>query len=499
MSNNFESAFPKEMKAPLDKAKIERYIAEVLPETEQRIAEPMDPRCEVAVVIPSCGERQYFFRPIESLLNQEGVTPDQFELIMVINNSEPKQKPEEDDETFAARLEQAQKGARENQENLKILQLIHGEDVDVELTEEEQALMKRIQESKLKVFGIDKATVGKTLPSERANVGGARNRGVAEAVARFYQMGKNGLIIQTDADTALDKHFIQNTLHIFKDQPELAGVSGYLEMDQTIEKGERIEKVYFFANLEKIYRTLVNYLLTHEQDLPKRKNFTGANMVSRAFETAIVGGVPEMGEKEDVDFGRRLDSINKTSRLNTLIARPVDRPSLRTAGTKKGHGHIRANQAKEIMRTGEMTVDSLEYFEMSEKLEEMAGQTTDLASLKALLTYNGTPLLDDAEMETLFAGLQEMLRTESHAQTPKVKALRYKAFSTLEALIPKESLSRAGQKVLEKLFENKRLHERYLEIVAESTPPPPFSSGIANKYQELDKKLRAMDKAQRTI
>jgi hypothetical protein len=45
----------------IDRKAVEQYVEGVLSPDEPRIAEPMDPRCDVAVVIPSCGERELFF------------------------------------------------------------------------------------------------------------------------------------------------------------------------------------------------------------------------------------------------------------------------------------------------------------------------------------------------------------------------------------------------------------------------------------------------------
>ena len=77
---------------------------------------------------------------------------------------------------------------------LKIIKYINGEENGVQLSDEEKDVVERIRSSGIKIFAVDKASEGKTLPDKEANVGGARNRGVAEAVARFYEQKKsNGI------------------------------------------------------------------------------------------------------------------------------------------------------------------------------------------------------------------------------------------------------------------------------------------------------------------
>ena len=82
-------------------------------------------------------------------------------------------------------------------------------------------------------------------------------------------------------------------------------------------------------------------------------------MISRAYQTAFVGGVPEIAEKEDTEFRKRLAQIGLTDRVPELIARPADRISLRTAGTEKGHGHIRFRMAQEIKTMGQIQVQDV--------------------------------------------------------------------------------------------------------------------------------------------
>ena len=75
----------------LDPRKVTRYIDKELPDSEERIKVRMNPNCEVSVVIPAYGERDYILEPLASLANQKGVYPHQYEIIVVVNN--PGSKP----------------------------------------------------------------------------------------------------------------------------------------------------------------------------------------------------------------------------------------------------------------------------------------------------------------------------------------------------------------------------------------------------------------------
>ena len=46
------------------KEQVKSFLKVELPETEERIEEKMDPECQVCVVIPCCGERDYILRSL---------------------------------------------------------------------------------------------------------------------------------------------------------------------------------------------------------------------------------------------------------------------------------------------------------------------------------------------------------------------------------------------------------------------------------------------------
>ncbi|GAG59283.1 unnamed protein product [marine sediment metagenome] len=107
----------------LEKEKnINKYLIENLPDSEERLVGPMDPNCEVSVVIPVYGERDFFFRPLESLTEQKGMKADQFEAIFVVNNpgTEPVREAEETEDDYQRKVEHFHKAVLENQETINI-------------------------------------------------------------------------------------------------------------------------------------------------------------------------------------------------------------------------------------------------------------------------------------------------------------------------------------------------------------------------------------------
>ena len=202
-----------ELKATERERAIRQFLAESLPPTEERIREPMNPRCEVCVVLPAYNEREYVLRPLVSLAKQEGVSPDQYEVIIVVNNPPniPEISEDETEDEYRKRVELYNDAVENNQETLKLVRYINEEDTQIILTEQEQETIIAIQQSGLRVFAIDKASESKTLPKEAANVGGARNRGIAEAIERFHEhVRKNGILVHSDSEVRFSDKYIKD-------------------------------------------------------------------------------------------------------------------------------------------------------------------------------------------------------------------------------------------------------------------------------------------------
>lgn len=105
-----------------------------------------------------------------------------------------------------------------------------------------QSLLKYLEGvTDVPVYAIDKSSVGQEIKD--CNVGKSRNRGVAEATRRFYENGKNGIIIQTDADTYFENtDYLATVMAAFETAPDVVGMAGGLVFEfsaDTLDGAER--------------------------------------------------------------------------------------------------------------------------------------------------------------------------------------------------------------------------------------------------------------------
>lgn len=251
-----------------------RYFWDTTLRNEVRIATPQNLKCEFCIVVPVFNEKpERILKQIESLKNQNGFDPSRYEVIYVVNNDVVK-GDRKSKEIVAT-----------NHEAMKVLRNVSG----------------------LYVHAIDKSSPGNEIVG--CNLGKARNRGLAEASLRFYESGKNGIVIQTDADTYFhDPDYFKKLHALMSKHPDAIGVAGGIifefSPDTTDEKEvaglqAKIEK---FALMKKGY-ILSKYLRDANYISPYRSQmFWGANMVSKSYESAVIGGIIELGTKDDLQF-----------------------------------------------------------------------------------------------------------------------------------------------------------------------------------------------------
>jgi GT2 family glycosyltransferase len=419
--------------------KIADYLGQYLPASEPRIPIPMNPSCEVCVVIPCYAEREYLLHPLQSLARQEAVTPDQYEVIVVVNNPGvtpplPGNSPEHYRELLA-----------NNRETLKLLEIINGQGADICLTPKEEEIINDIRQRGLKVYSVDKSSAGKTLPQGEANVGGARNRGAAEAVERFLKYtGKNGIIAQTDADTHLDPGYIHGIIDTFKKHPQVVGLSGISE-DIPGKPGDR-ELMIEFLKMSGVdlYHQLLHGWFLRENPVAFVP-FSGSCMATRAIETVLAGGIPGIPGAEDLQLGYNLAKIGKTIKVEEVVAFPAIRISLRTA-TGRGRRMAKLLNSKNSEEIQVRSIDAAYHLIHlgRQLLEARQQQRTTPRDLQKILTLDGEPLLDDHDLERLSQHIHEFHTTWEDLLLPDLKELlrricdgiddKYKPVSILAAI-----------------------------------------------------------------
>jgi len=447
--------------------KVRQFLAESLPPTEDRIQEPMNPRCEVCVVLPAYSERGYILRPLTSLATQEGVSPDQYEVIVVVNNPPipPAREQFETEEKYKNGLAFYAAAIADNQETLNLVRDIGGGQISVALTDEERASVENIRRSGLRLFVIDKASTGKTLPEGEANVGGARNRGVAEAVERFHnQIRKNGVIAQSDAEVRFPKSYIGKLIKIFGDDPELIGISGEVAYEDTLEDENLFTALSTHGEAEEVYKNLEYYLqsvITGKwgEDLDFLGAFDGSNMASRAQEAALVGGVPKLAGAEDTVFGMRLKTIGKTREAPELETVTLRRFSPRTT-TGRGQRHIKI--AEGIKSDTGLVVENPEvvrlYHAKTKEFTDtiMADRATP-ESISNIFTIDGRRIFDDEQFSMVLdevakvRGLQgqEAIQKLVKSSRNNIAGLETILYERIAKTVPDIPLQEAATKLLE--------------------------------------------------
>jgi GT2 family glycosyltransferase len=484
---------------------VQSFLKENLPDSEERIAQPMDGKCEVSVVIPAYAERDYILRPLESLASQKGTTAEQFETIIVVNNpgSEPARAPDETDADYKRKVDLYHKAIGENQETLKLVRHLGGGGEAVSLSEKERQVVDRIKASGLRVFAVDKASPGKTLPPEDANVGGARNRGVAEAVARFYeQAGRNGIIAQSDADTRFDEHYIENLIRVFKERPDLIGLTGEMSFEEEGRKSELARTISMYEEAEYRYHRLLDRFLANREEQAKAPafakdvHFSGANMASRAFEAAAVGGVPKKAGGEDPEFGYRLSALGEIDRVPEVRTRPADRFSARTA-VWAGHGQRKTKFFEAFEQRRTIDVENLEVTRIKKRVaEQLTGFTggPDTAErLKAILSAEGKPMLDEDDIKLLEKKFSEYGDFRKMSGDEEVKALGMKFSSRLVEAYPDVPLEQAAPELLGELKKEKDLSGKQEAILEQVLATE--RAAIGNRLKALEGVFEAVYRA----
>ena len=485
------------------RGQVDRWLERELA-LEERIQEPMTSECRVSVVIPSYGERSYILRPIESLAVQEGISPNEYELVVVVNNppEPPAKSAKETDADFERKTAQYKLAVKENQETLKLIKFINGDENGAEVSTPEKEVIEKIKASGLRVYVIDKASSGKTLPQEIANVGGARNRGVAEAVARFLKQGRNGIIAQSDADTRFDGKYIRNLVEAFKKRPELVGLVGKLDLEP--EYGDRLVSLTsLYGDMKIAYTTLIDDLGKKESGFEDVKeihffehvHFSGANMASRAMEAALVGGVPKIAGGEDPGFGERLSGVGIIDRVPEIVVSTADRFSARTA-VDAGEGQRKIKLAESLEEMGTVLVDETPESAIAvgnirrELVKAIKTFNTTPENLKRILWYNNEQLLSDEEFEILSREITGVKHLSEIVQNEKAVALGKKAVDKITENAKKVSIEEASKKLVEIMKQDPEFSEQYEKVKSEMINYE--NSWIDKRRQKTSKLLEAI-------
>lgn len=247
----------------------------------ERIKVPQNPRCKFAIVVPVYNERpERILKQVESLRTQQGVDSSDFEVIYVVGNDIP-------DETVKSK-----EAIAANQAILKMAKTVQG----------------------VNVFAIDKSSSGREIKG--FNVGMIRNRGIAEASIRFHENGKDGILIQTDADSYFeDPDYLRKVREVLKQNPEALGIAGGFVFEFDPDTSDPVEVQILRTKVDK-FKILKEweYMIEFLQDPAgqaffQNDSFVGPNIISRSFETAVVGGLDDVSLGEADNLAKKLKQL----------------------------------------------------------------------------------------------------------------------------------------------------------------------------------------------
>lgn len=172
-----------------------------------------------------------------------------------------------------------------------------------------ESVLKQAREirSSIPVFLIDKSSRGHELP--KGNVGAARDRGLAEAAARFLRLERNGLVIFLDADVIVeDAAYLKKALEIFERELDLTVAAGGIDyrfdpdVSQPRERAREIDQLKQYLEMRK-WELLNEFVQSGRVNLLPTNACIGSHVLARAFQAAAMGGWPHSGFGEDTEFG----------------------------------------------------------------------------------------------------------------------------------------------------------------------------------------------------
>jgi hypothetical protein len=171
------------------------------------------------------------------------------------------------------------------------------------------------------------------LPKKHAGVGLARKIGMDEAVARFHQLKRDGVIVCFDADSECDQNYLVEIEKHFERHPKTPGCSIHFEHPLN---GHEFSS--------EIYEGIINYELHLRYykrclqwcDLPYAFHTVGSSMAVRSSVYQKQGGMNKRKAGEDFYFIHKIIALGNFTELNTSRVIPSPRTSDRVPfGTGK--------------------------------------------------------------------------------------------------------------------------------------------------------------------
>jgi len=376
--------------------------------------------CEFSVVVPVFNEKtERIIKQIESLVNQNELRDEEYEIIYLVNSGP----------------------INDSVESINILKT-------------NSELIQEITNKNLKnVHIFDKSTAGNEIIG--CNVGKARNLAVAIASYRFYKNNKNGFLIHTDADTYFeDRNYFIKLKEIIKENKNVIGISGALswkfDPDDKSEKSITLYKKTKKIVLIKKWEALSGFLFQkkHLVNGIYKKLFLGGHMISRSFESAIIGGIFWGSGSEDIIFGAELTCYASLNNLKiieattSLFLMTSFRESTRT-NASIGRLFDEIDLEKVLFESNPFAAESFNDF-LNEIIILAKKEKFDLTDFKDFLFNKARPkIIDEETIAELFDVLQYYASIADFGELELLAKILY------EKWYPKVEVSEENYSILE--------------------------------------------------
>lgn len=204
--------------------------------------------------------------------------------------------------------------------------------------------------SKVAKFVVDTVDCSsKGLEVRDCNVGAARDIGLHIAALQFAKIGTNGVLAHVDADVRFDDAlFVKKSLDIFSKE-DIIGVAGGKNREVTLSEyslaeypdRQALSRAFYLQATAGRCKYLLGFI---SGDTFLDRVFTGTNMLGRAYESVLAGGIPHINYLEDWQYGLRLWKYAANHQQRVIIDRSLRvtasfRISERTGSSFKGAMH----------------------------------------------------------------------------------------------------------------------------------------------------------------
>lgn len=239
------------------------------------------------------------------------------------------------------------------------------------------------------------------LPQKWAGVGMARKRGMDEGLWRFNQLNKkNGIIVSLDADTLVDKNYLNAIYQHFHENPTHMGATIAFSHQLEGLSGKQREGILLYEKYLKYYKLALTYAR-----YPNALFTIGSAFTVTAEAYLKRGGMTRRKAGEDFYFLQTLTQVGQVGEINNTEVHPSSRVSDRVPfGTGPAMNNWMENTA-DLRYTYNLQafIDLKKFFDIHKKLYKIS-----FAEYQILLKNLPVPVTSFLEADNFFVGLENL-------------------------------------------------------------------------------------------